>query len=79
MLSNRHEFELPASLIEAFQEDGAVCVRQLFTPDDVALLTRGIESNLAAPSPRAKVDSTADDPGWFFEDCLLYTSPSPRD
>ena len=45
MLSNRHEFELPASLIEAFQEDGAVCVRQLFTPDDVALLTRGIESN----------------------------------
>ena len=29
MLSNRHEFELPASLIEAFQEDGAVCVLSL--------------------------------------------------
>ena len=38
MLSNRHEFELPASLIEAFQEDGAVCVRQLFTPDDLSLI-----------------------------------------
>ncbi|KAG1319212.1 hypothetical protein G6F63_014849 [Rhizopus arrhizus] len=60
-------------MIEAFQEDGAVCVRQLFTPDEVALLTRGIESNLAAPSPRAKVASTADDPGWFFEDFCNWT------
>ncbi|MBB1597733.1 phytanoyl-CoA dioxygenase family protein [Achromobacter sp. UMC46] len=73
MLPNHHEFELPALMIQAFQQDGAICVRQLFTPDEVALLTRGIESNLAAPSPRAKVASSADDPGWFFEDFCNWT------
>ena len=59
-------FELPPTTIEAFQRDGAVCIRQLFSSDEVGLLERGIEHNLAFPSERAKV-------------CLLYTSPSPRD
>ena len=109
-------FELPPTTIEAFQRDGAVCIRQLFSSDEVGLLERGIEHNLAFPSERAKVASRPDDPGWFFEDfcnwqenpayrqfifqsrvghvaaqlmgsdqarlyhdCLLYTSPSPRD
>lgn len=63
-----YEFELPAELIEDFQRDGAVCILQLFTPDEVALLELGIEHNLANPSARAKVASRPDDPGWFFED-----------
>lgn len=65
---HRHEFELPAEDIAAFQRDGALCVRQLFTALEVELLTRGIQKNLDAPSPRAKVASRPDDPGWFFED-----------
>jgi ectoine hydroxylase-related dioxygenase (phytanoyl-CoA dioxygenase family) len=32
------------------------------------LLREGIDKNLQAPSPRAKVASRPDDPGWFFED-----------
>ena len=64
---HRHEFELPAEDIAAFQRDGALCVRQLFTAPEVELLTRGVQ-NLDAPSPRAKVASRPDDPGWFFED-----------
>ena len=55
-------------LVEAFRRDGAVCVRQLLTPAEVALLRDGIDANLAAPSPRAKVASRADDPGQFVED-----------
>lgn len=51
-----------------FQRDGAVCIRQLLDTDEVALLRDGIEANLAAPSPRAKVASRPDDPGRFFED-----------
>ena len=51
-----------------FARDGAVIIRQLFTPDEVALLRAGIDANLAAPSARAKVASRADDPGRFFED-----------
>lgn len=51
-----------------FARDGAVCLRQLLTPDEVALLRSGIDANLAVPSPRAKVASRPDDPGRFFED-----------
>ena len=55
-------------LIDAFRRDGAVCVRQLLSADEVALLREGIDENLAAPSPRAKVASHPGDPGFFIED-----------
>jgi ectoine hydroxylase-related dioxygenase (phytanoyl-CoA dioxygenase family) len=54
--------------IEAFERDGAVCLRNLFTPEDIELLREGVEANLAHPSPRAKVASRPDDPGFFIED-----------
>jgi ectoine hydroxylase-related dioxygenase (phytanoyl-CoA dioxygenase family) len=57
-----------AALAEAFRRDGAVCVRGAFSAEEVALVERGIERNLAAPSPRALVASRPDDPGRFVED-----------
>ena len=54
--------------VAAFARDGAVCLRGLLTPDEVATLRRGIDANLAAPSPRAIVASRPDDPGFFIED-----------
>jgi ectoine hydroxylase-related dioxygenase (phytanoyl-CoA dioxygenase family) len=54
--------------IDAFQRDGAVCLRQVLSSDDVALLRAGIDANLAHPSSRAKVASRPDDPGRFVED-----------
>ncbi len=54
--------------IEAFQRDGAACLRQLFRPAEIEILRAGIDANLAQPSPRAKVASRADDPGFFIED-----------
>jgi len=54
--------------VAAFQRDGAVCIRQLFSPEEMQTLRRGIDANLAALSPRAKVASAADDPGYFVED-----------
>ena len=56
------------ALIEAFQRDGAVCVRGAFTQDEVSLVERGIERNLAEPSDRALVASRDDDAGRFVED-----------
>jgi len=65
--------------IAAFQRDGVVCIRQLLKPDELALLAEGIEANLAAPSPRAKVASRPDDPGRFFEDfCNWQDNPAYR-
>jgi ectoine hydroxylase-related dioxygenase (phytanoyl-CoA dioxygenase family) len=57
-----------ATLIDDFRRDGAVCVRGAFSPDEVALLARGIDRNLDEPSDRALVASRPDDPGRFFED-----------
>ena len=53
---------------EDFERDGAVCVRGAFSREQVALVERGIERNLAEPSERAMVASRPDDPGRFFED-----------
>ena len=64
----RIERAVTPELIGDFRRDGAVCIRGIFTDDEVALLREGIERNLAQPSPRAKVASRPDDPGWFFED-----------
>lgn len=54
--------------VAAFRRDGAVCIRGLLNAGELALLAGGIETNLAAPSPRAKIASRPDDPGFFIED-----------
>jgi ectoine hydroxylase-related dioxygenase (phytanoyl-CoA dioxygenase family) len=51
-----------------FARDGAVALRGVIPPDLIALLREGIDANLARPSPRAKVASRPDDPGFFIED-----------
>ena len=59
-------------LADAFARDGAVCLRGLLNADEVALLRAGIDANIAAPSPRAKVASRPDDPGFFIEDFCCW-------
>jgi ectoine hydroxylase-related dioxygenase (phytanoyl-CoA dioxygenase family) len=58
----------PPEAVAAYQQDGAVCLRGLLSADEVHTLRRGIDTNLAAPSPRAIVASQPDDPGFFIED-----------
>ncbi len=65
-------FRLAPSQIEAFQADGAIVLRGLLDRAHVELLAAGIEANLAHPSPRAKVASSQDDPGWFIEDFCCW-------
>jgi hypothetical protein len=50
-------------VVRAFAVDGAACIRGLLNADEVAVLRDGIDASLAAPSPRPKVASRADDPG----------------
>jgi ectoine hydroxylase-related dioxygenase (phytanoyl-CoA dioxygenase family) len=54
--------------IERYQRDGAVCIRQLFSSDEIDTLRAGIDQNLRNLSPRAIVASGAHDPGHFVED-----------
>src|SRR6201988_383313 len=58
--------------VAAFQADGAVVLRGLLAPAEIELLRAGIDDNLAHPSPRAKVASTRDDPGFFLEDFYCW-------
>jgi ectoine hydroxylase-related dioxygenase (phytanoyl-CoA dioxygenase family) len=65
--------------VAQFQRDGAACIRQLFQPAELAELCAGIDLNLAAPSPRAKVASNVSDPGYFIEDfCNWQDNPHYR-
>ena len=57
-----------AADVEAFERDGAVCLRAQLTPAQIEVLRSGIDANLKSPSPRAKVASAPDDPGYFVED-----------
>ena len=59
---------IDSPVIEDFRTHGVTIVRGLFTADEVALVERGIERNLADPSPMFKVASQAGDPGSFVED-----------
>lgn len=54
--------------ISDYATHGAVVIRNALSADEIALLTSGIEANLATPGPLAAVASSADDPGRFFED-----------
>lgn len=54
--------------VEAFQRDGAIVVRGLFSASDISLIEQGIERVLADPGPMFKVASAPDDPGRFVED-----------
>lgn len=54
--------------IEAYRRDGAVCIRGLFTREEVEVGRTGIDENMSAPSPRANVASSPEDPGYFIED-----------
>lgn len=60
----------------SFAEDGAVCVRSAFGPEDVALAREAIEANLADLSPLALRASPPDD-GAFVEDFCSWQRIEP--
>lgn len=62
------ETSIDDQAVTQFARDGAVVIRGALTAAEVAILTSGIEANLAQPGPLAAVASNADDPGRFFED-----------
>jgi len=59
---------ITAEQIDFFQKNGVVCLKGLLNQQHLEVLTKGIETHLRYPSPRAKVASHQDDPGQFFED-----------
>lgn len=63
-----------------YQRDGAVCVRQAFSPEWLEVLTRGVEANMASPGPMAKDYVQPGAPGRFFGDyCNWRRIPEYRE
>ena len=62
--------------IDDYARDGAICIRGLLSAAQIDLLRLGIEANLQALSPRAKVASNPDDPGYFVEDFCNWQTNS---
>jgi ectoine hydroxylase-related dioxygenase (phytanoyl-CoA dioxygenase family) len=72
-------FKATDELVEQFHRDGAAHLPALFDPGEIEELRAGIDSNLERLSPRAKVASTASDPGKFVEDfCTWQDNPHYR-
>jgi ectoine hydroxylase-related dioxygenase (phytanoyl-CoA dioxygenase family) len=70
---------IDSGTIDEYQRNGVVCLRKLLNADLLAALRAGIDRNLANLSPRAKVASEADDPGYFVEDfCNWRENPDYR-
>ena len=59
-----------------YRRDGVVVLRDVLTPDEVDRLRAGIDEVVASPSPRAKVASAPDDPGFFIEDFCTWRERS---
>ncbi|CAF1474818.1 unnamed protein product [Adineta steineri] len=75
-LNERVNLIVTDSLINEYDENGAVCIRQLLNKDEIELLRRGIDENLSHPSSRFKIASQPDDTGRFVEDfCTWKTNP----
>lgn len=59
-------------LVDDYRTDGAVILRGVITPAEIELLSVGIDAVIDRPSPRAKVASASDDPGFFLEDFTTW-------
>lgn len=59
-----------------YDRDGAVCVRQAFSPEQVAWATEAIEANLADLSPLAKRASAGDDEPFVEDFCNWSRLPT---
>jgi len=65
-------YPLTDDQIAAYRADGAVCLRQVFSPDEVADLQAGVETAMHQPGPCA-TDFSSGDGGDFFADVFVWT------
>ncbi|MEM7029085.1 MAG: phytanoyl-CoA dioxygenase family protein [Chloroflexota bacterium] len=66
--------------IEAFQQDGAVCLRQVFDQAWLHKLEEGIRQNQADPSPNSESLRATADSGAFYNDyCTWQRIPAFRE
>jgi len=58
--------------IRRYREDGAVCLRGLFSRDWIERLGRAIDDDMATPGPMKRINTPEGKPGLFFVDFQLW-------
>ena len=58
--------------IDAYNNDGAVCLRGVISPEWIEGLRDGVAADMAAPGPHVEVYTADSDPGLFFNDFDLW-------
>ncbi len=68
-----------AQQVEEFHENGAVCLRQVLSPDTIEVLSKGVDKDIAEPGPLHTMQQSAEDEGFFLTDfCLAQRLPELR-
>ena len=57
-----------AAAVRRFERDGAVLLREVFDPQWLAALARGVEKNFTAPGPQSTRYTPQGAPGAFYDD-----------
>ncbi|MBM3489124.1 MAG: phytanoyl-CoA dioxygenase family protein [Alphaproteobacteria bacterium] len=64
--------EIAEEQVRAFEQDGAVCLRGMFSADWLAALAEDIERDKAEPGPMVRRNTPPGKPGEFFVDFQLW-------
>ena len=65
-------YKLSVEDVEAFREDGVVCLRGVFHAEAVEEIRTAVDAAMARPGPHA-LDFSADGSGRFFGDLFVWT------
>ena len=66
--------------VDAFQTDGAVCLRNMIDAQWIAGLSRGIDEVIASPTPLHTVQTLEGESGYFLSDiCMAQSNQAIRD
>ena len=57
--------------IAQFERDGAVCLRQVFSPEWIDQLRAGVDKDIEAPGPLHTLQQGDEDPGFFLTDFCM--------
>lgn len=58
--------------IEAFREDGAICLRGVLDLPAIEALRQAVDADMAAPGPMVRINTPDGNPGRFFVDFQLW-------
>jgi ectoine hydroxylase-related dioxygenase (phytanoyl-CoA dioxygenase family) len=64
--------DVPDEVVEAFERDGCVCLRGVFSDEWLEPMRRSAEQALGAPGPTAKVYTASTEPGRFSSELGLW-------